>query len=102
MTLCELLTMLKFTKGGSFEVWINRSNELPTFNYDCLLDTVDEWIEGFIQGVVWWSDRDNDDEDGDIDERHEWEMKLLFSEAELKDEEGPYGEAPGHWIDVDY
>lgn len=101
MTLCELLTVIKHENGGSFEVFINRDSELPTFNYATLYNTVDEWFEGFTQGDVWWSDRTNDDEDGDIYDRHEWEMSVLFSEAELMNVEGPYGEPAGHWVNVE-
>lgn len=102
MTLCELLMNLKSEKGGTFEVAINRSWEMPTFNYDVLYNTVDEWIEGFRVADVWWADRNNDDEDGGIDERYAWEMELLFSEAELINEEGPYEEPAGQWINVDF
>lgn len=102
MTLCELLMKLKSEKGGTFEVFINRSWDLPTFNYDTLFNTIDEWIDGFSCADVWWSDRSND-EDGDLDERHAWEMDMLFSEAELIiEEEGPYGETVGQWINVDF
>lgn len=100
MTLCELLTTIKWAEGGSYEVFINRCGELPTFNYDTLCNTIDEWIDGFTQGDVWWSDRNNDDEDGNMDERHVWETELLFSEAELMNEEGPYEEPAGQWINV--
>lgn len=101
MTLCELLTVIKHEKGGAYELFINRSWDLPTFNYSTLCNTVDEWIDGFTQGDVWWSDRDNDDEDGDFEERHVWEMEVLFAEAELIQEEGPYEEPAGHWVCVD-
>lgn len=101
MTLCELLIAIKNEKGGSYELFINRSWELPTFNYDALCNTVDEWIDGFTQGDVWWSDRNNDDEDADLEIRHVWEMELLFAEAELIQEDGPYEEPAWHWVSVD-
>lgn len=100
MTLCEVLTGVKQSVGGSYELFINRCGELPTFNYDSLFNTVDEWIDGFTQCDVWWADRNNDDEDGDIEDRHVWEIELLFSEAELQENEGLYGEPAGHWINV--
>lgn len=102
MTLCELLMILKSENGGTFEVAINRSWDMPTLNYSTLYNTIDEWIDGFRCADVWWADRNDDDADGDIEERHEWEMKLLFSKAELKYETGPYEEPAGHWIDVDF
>ena len=101
MTLCELLTVIKQENGGNYELFINRSWELPTFNYDALCNTVDEWIDGFMQADVWWSDRNNDDDDGDIEVRHVWEMELLFAEAELINEVGPFEEPSGHWVSVD-
>ena len=100
MTLCELLTVIKWAEGGSYEVYINRDWELPTFNYDCIENTIDEWITGFSCADVWWGNRYNDGEDGTLAERHEWEMEILFAEAELMNEEGPYGEPAGHWINV--
>lgn len=101
MTLCELLTVIKQEKGGAYELFINRSWDLPTFNYSTLCNTVDEWIIGFSACDVWWSNRDLG-EDGDFDDRHEWEIDLLFAEAELINEDGPYDEPAGHWISVDF
>ena len=100
MTLCELLTVLRHENGGRFEVFINRDRDLPTFNYDCLENTIDEWITGFSYADVWWSNSSFDEEDGDLTERHAWEMEILFSEAELMDEEGPFDEPAGRWINV--
>ena len=102
MTLCELLTKLKQENGSTFEIAINRNYDMPTFNFSTLYNTIDEWIDGFMQCDVWWSDCANDDEDGDYDDRHVWEMRLLFSEAELKYETGPYDEPAGQWIDVEF
>lgn len=102
MNLCELLTVIKFYKGGTYELFINRCWDLPTFNYSTLCNTVDEWIGGFRVADVWWTNRDNNVEDGTLAERHEWEIGLLLSEAELINEDGPYGEPAGHWISVDF
>ena len=102
MTLCELLSKLKQENGGTFEVAINRNYDMPTFNYGTLYNTIDEWIDGFMCADVWWSDRNDGEADGDLDERHEWEMNLLFSEAYLKYETGPYDEPAEQWIDVKF
>lgn len=102
MTLCELLTAIKYEKGGTYELFINRSWDLPTFNYSDLCNTIDEWIAGFRVADVWWSNRDNDAEDGTVPERYVWGMDLLFSEAELIFEDGPYDEPAGHWVSVDF
>ena len=101
MTLAEMLYTLKHDNGGDFEVYINRGYDLPTFDYSTLCNTVDEWIQGFVDGDVWWSNRDNDDEDGTIEERREWEIRLLMSPVKLMEETGPYDEPSGQWIDVD-
>ena len=101
MTLCELLTMIKFEYGGTYEIAINRNGDMPTFNYSTIYDTIDEWIDGFKYANVWWADRNNVEYDGDLDDLHTWETELLFSEAKLMTEVGPYEEPACHWIDVD-
>ena len=102
MTLAEMLYTLKHDNGGDYELFINRDVELATYGFSCISNTVDEWIEAFKQGYVYYmadDDFENEKEPYSA-EYYEFGTALLFEPCQLMDVEGDYKEPAYHWVMV--